>query len=347
MEEFLPNSTPILLGHEQAEKSFLDTFLSGKMHHAWILHGVEGIGKATFAYKIARFLISGIGDQDGGFLNETVTSLGLSENHEVFKTIAAKSCPDLLVVEREFDEKTGKHKKGIVVDDIRKINEFMHKTSSDGNYRVVIVDGADKMNNNSQNAILKVLEEPPAKTVILLTANNIGAFLPTIKSRCRSLKLDPISQDNISTLMSKFYPTLTDEDKNKISMLSEGSIGEAMQIQKCDGIQVYEDMLALLSKNIDAKQVHKFCEEYGYAKNDEKYQLLTTMLENFFSKKILSIAKNKPMENITGLEEIILQDASVESLLSQKENIEKLISDAEISNLDRNKILLYIFSTLI
>ncbi len=346
MAEFLPNNNPTLLGHEESEKTFLDAFLSGKMHHAWILHGIDGIGKATFAYKIARFLISNVG-ADTGFLNDPVTSLDIPETHNTFKIIASNACPDLMVIEREFDEKTGKQKKGIVVDDIRKINEFMHKTSSDGNYRVVIVDGADKMNNNSQNAILKVLEEPPAKTIILLTATNIGAFLPTIKSRCRSLKLSPLDEDNISELLSRFCLTITDEEKKKIALLCEGSIGNAMQIHNVDGLQIYEDLLALLSKNLDAKQLHKFCEEYGNSKNDDKYQLLTTMLKNFLSKKILAIAKNTPMPNILGFENVILEESSVNQLMETKENIEKLISDAEISNLDRSKILLYIFSSVL
>lgn len=347
MAEFLPHNNSFLLGHEEQEKVFLDAFLSGKMHHAWILHGPEGIGKTTFAYKIARFLISNIGEQDGGFLNEPVTSLDLSETHPTFKLVSSKACPDLLVVEREFDEKKGKYKKEIIVEDTRKINEFMHKTSSGGNYRVVIVDGADKMNRNSQNAILKILEEPPAKTIIILTANNIGSFLPTIKSRCRSLKLEPLSQENISELLSRFCETITDEEKSKISLLCEGSIGKAMQIYDQDGLQVYEDLLALLSKNIDSKQLHKFCEEYGNSKNDEQYQILTTMLKNFLSKKIISIAKNKPMIDVLGIESVILDDYTAEKLIKAKESIEKLISDAEISNLDRSKILLYMFSSVL
>jgi hypothetical protein len=155
------------------------------------------------------------------------------------------------------------YKKEITVDEIRKINEFMHKTSSDGNYRVVIVDGADKMNRNSQNAILKILEEPPKKTIIILTANNIGAFLPTIKSRCRVLKLSPLSEDNISKLLNRFCEKITEEKIKKISLLSEGSIGKAMQIYNQDGLEVYEDLIALLSKNINSKELHKLCEEYG------------------------------------------------------------------------------------
>jgi DNA polymerase III subunit delta' len=344
MTEILPHNNPLLIGHEESEKIFLDAFISGKLHHAWILHGIEGIGKATLAYKIARFLISGIGE-GGGMLNETPTSIDLSDIHETFRVNSSQACPDLLVVEREFDEKKGKYKKEITVDNIRKINEFMHKTSSDGNYRVIIVDGADKMNRNSQNAILKVLEEPPAKTIILLTANNIGAFLPTIKSRCRSLKLNPLSSENISELLTRFCPTITDEEKQKIALLSEGSIGEAMQIHTSDGLQVYEDLLALLSKNLDTKQLHKFCEEYGNSKNDDKYQLLTKMLESFLSKRILSSAKGCPIENILGIENVILDDIAVETLIKMQEDIKKLISDAEISNLDRSNVLLYMFGS--
>lgn len=347
MEEYLPHNNSLLIGHEEQEKLFLEAFLSGKMHHAWILHGPSGIGKATLAYKIARFLISNIGNQDTGFLNEPVTSINLSNTHPTFKLISSQACPDLLVIEREFDAKSGKFKKEITIDNVRKINEFMHKTSSNGNYRVVIVDGADTMNRNSQNAILKVLEEPPAKTIIILTANNIGAFLPTIKSRCRSLKLNSLSKEKIYELLSKFCPKTSDEEHKKIALLSEGSIGNAMQINEQNGLNVYEDLLSLLAKNLNAKQIHKLCEEYGNSKNDKKYQLLTSMLINFLSKKIISIAKQKPIENVSGLENIILAEENIQDLIKIKETIEKIIADTRISNLDRSKALLYIFSSII
>ncbi|MCT4575407.1 MAG: DNA polymerase III subunit delta' [Alphaproteobacteria bacterium] len=345
MQEFFPYNNPDILGHQEQEQEFLNAYYSNKMHSSRIIHGVEGIGKATFAYRIAKFLISNAEVDGLGFLEDKKT-LSIPENSSVFKLVASSSCPDLLLVSREFDQKSKKFKKEIVVSDVRKINEFMHKTSSNGNYRVVIVDEADKMNRNAQNAILKILEEPPAKTVIILVANNIGAFLPTIKSRCRTLKLNSLNNDDLKQLIYKYCSSLSSEDVEKVALLSEGSIGKAIKIYNQNGLKVYEDLMCLLSKNMTSKEVHKICDYYGMSKNDDDYNLMINMLKDFLNKKIISLAKQQDMDNVFGIEKELLANLTVNSLISKKAKVEELISDTEKSNLDRNKILLYIFNSI-
>jgi len=347
MEELSPYNNFDLLGHEEVEQTFLKACISGKLHHAWILHGPEGVGKSTFAYRIARFLISGKLEEDTGFLNEPITSLNISKDSPTAKLISAQSCADLLVVEREFDEKSGKYKKEILVSEIRKINDFLHKTSSNGNYRVVIVDGADKMNRNAQNAILKILEEPPHKTILILTATNIGSFLPTIKSRCRTLKLSLLANDTVCKLLELFCPDITADEKNKIALLSDGSIGTAIKIYQNNGLKIYSDLLSLLSKKLTTTELHKICAEYGASKNDASYVILISMLNNFLNRKILSLFKEDSLPKVLGIEDVVLEKRDGEELLKAKEEISRMIFDADISNLDRSKTLLYIFDTFL
>ncbi|HEY1411119.1 MAG TPA: AAA family ATPase, partial [Rhodopila sp.] len=152
-----PRANPLLLGHEDAEATVLDAMRAGRMHHAWLITGPEGVGKATLAYRFARRLLAG-GAPAGG---APADSLALEASHPVFRRVAANSHADLLTVERVFNEKTKRMKTQIAVEDVRKINGFMSLTPAEGGWRVVVVDGAEELNQASANALLKILEEPP------------------------------------------------------------------------------------------------------------------------------------------------------------------------------------------
>src|ERR1700743_1015344 len=145
-----PRANPILVGHPEAEATLLDAMRAGRMHHAWLITGPEGIGKATLAYRFARRLLAGMPD-DG--------TLALEATDPGFRRLAAQSHADLLTVERGFNERTKRMRTQIAVEDVRKINGFMALTPAEGGWRVVIVDGAEELNQASANALLKILEE--------------------------------------------------------------------------------------------------------------------------------------------------------------------------------------------
>ncbi len=174
-ESLEPSSNPYLIGHEDAEKTFLDAWNGQRLAHAWLICGSRGIGKSTLAYRMARFAlgqgVSGKSEANLFGVNAPPTSLQMSTEHPVFRRIAAKGHGDFRAIERGWsDAKRTKRKTVIGVDDVRTVGSFLRKTPAEGGWRVVLIDAADEMNNNAANAVLKVLEEPPLRALLFLVA---------------------------------------------------------------------------------------------------------------------------------------------------------------------------------
>jgi DNA polymerase III subunit delta' len=183
MQAPAPRANPLLLGHAAAEATILDALRAGRVHHAWLITGPDGVGKATLGFRFARRLLAGVPSSE---------TLALEPTHPVFRRVAAGSHADLETIELGVNEKTGRMRSEIVVNDARKIGGFMSLTPAEGGWRVVVVDGAEDMNPSAANAILKVLEEPPSRALLILCCTAPGLLLPTIRSRCRRLRLDPL-----------------------------------------------------------------------------------------------------------------------------------------------------------
>jgi DNA polymerase III subunit delta' len=224
-----PRANPILLGHEDAEATMLDALRTGRMHHAWLITGPEGVGKATLAYRFARRLLAGRSDDD---------TLALDPADPVFRRVAAASHADLLTIERAYDEKRKRMKTQIAVDDVRRINGFMSLTPAEGGWRVVVVDGAEELNQNSANALLKVLEEPPPRAILVLVCSAAGRLLPTIRSRCRRLRLSPLADDPVARLLAQYLPELAADERGRLVTLAEGSPGRALTLADDAGLAV-------------------------------------------------------------------------------------------------------------
>jgi len=186
--ELSPAANPWLIGHMRAEQRILETLRSGRMHHAWLLSGPVGIGKATLAYRFARFMLA-----HPDSVPEHADSLHVDEEHPVFRMVAAGSHPDLVTCRRMPDPRTGRLRAMIGVDEARTVSRFLTHTAAEGGWRVAVIDAADDMNAAAANAILKILEEPPARCLFLLVSHSPGRLLPTIRSRCIHLPLRPLS----------------------------------------------------------------------------------------------------------------------------------------------------------
>jgi len=225
-----PRANPLLVGHAVAEAVLLDALRSGRMHHAWLIAGPSGIGKATLAFRFARRLLAGMPGP-----GETLT---LDPAHPVFRRVAAGSHADLLTVERAYDEKRKRTRTQIAVDDIRKINGFMGLTPAEGGWRVVVVDGAEDMNQNAANALLKVLEEPPPRAVLLLACDAPGRLLPTVRSRCRRLRLSPLETSDMDRLLASYLPQMAAEERGRLAALGEGSPGRALALAEEEGLRL-------------------------------------------------------------------------------------------------------------
>src|SRR6266851_3429332 len=229
-----PRDNPLLLGHEAAEAVLLQAYRSGRLPHAWLLSGPRGIGKATLAFRFARFLFAE-GAAAPGLFAAPPASLAIAPEHPVFRRVASGGHADLLVVERSLDPKRKKLRSEIVVDDTRAIAGFLRLTPAEGGWRVVIVDGADMMNRNAANALLKILEEPPQKALLLLVSDNPGRLLPTIRSRCRILALKPLAEAEVREALARYRPDIAAGDRAVLAQLAEGSIGRGLDLAATGG----------------------------------------------------------------------------------------------------------------
>ncbi|NQW00160.1 MAG: DNA polymerase III subunit delta' [Rhodospirillales bacterium] len=240
---------PELTGQADAERVLLDAFHGGRMAHAWLLCGQKGIGKATLAYRFARHVLSQNPDGPSqGLFGEAMVpdSLFTDPLSPVFKRVAAGSHGDLLSVERSLNDR-GKLRGEVVVEDVRDVGEFFSMTASEGGWRIVIVDSADEMNRHAANAVLKVLEEPPNRALLLLVSHNPGQLLPTIRSRCRMLHMKALDAAHMDALLVSYAPDLGADDRARLIELSDGSIGRAVDLIAAGGIELYRDILDLLS----------------------------------------------------------------------------------------------------
>jgi DNA polymerase-3 subunit delta' len=274
-----PRANPILFGHEAAERTLIDAMRLGRMHHAWLITGAEGIGKATLAFRFARRLLAGDpAPASAGQGAVAADTLALDPANPVFRRVVAGGHADMLTIERAWDEKTKRRKRDIAVDDVRKINGFMALTPAEGGWRVAVVDGAEDLNQNSANALLKILEEPPARAVLILVCSALGRLPATIRSRCRQLRLSPLSDDVMRRLLALYLPERGQDDRDRLITLAEGSIGRALAIADEDGIAVaalVDSLLAALP-DVPPGRGHHVADVLG--RNENGFRLFTDQL---------------------------------------------------------------------
>jgi DNA polymerase-3 subunit delta' len=277
-----PIKTEFLLSHEAAQSEFLDSFKAGRPHHSWLIAGDKGIGKATLAYRIARYVFAqnsrGVLEglnlgaepaepqpyaeiEDDGEAEDSLfaemeeyappvsqanslaefdkSPLRISRSHPVFTRMAAGGISDFKVVEREYsDAAKTRLNAEITVDQVRALKDFFTTTAAEEGYKVAIIDSVDEMNANAKNALLKLLEEPPESALLLLVCHNMNGLLPTIKSRCRILRLFPIGDAAMGALLKEYLGAVPAADMERLAALSCGSVGRAVSIHAGGGLAI-------------------------------------------------------------------------------------------------------------
>jgi DNA polymerase-3 subunit delta' len=240
-----PRETFALLGQDVALARAARALRSGRPPSAWLITGAPGVGKATLAYRIARYLLA-YGATDAG-----PEDLSVPDDNSAARQVAAQSHPGLLILKRAINPKTGKLMTVLSVDEIRKLADFFGMTSGAGGWRVAIVDTADDMNDNAANALLKMLEEPPANAMLLLLSNTPGRLLPTIRSRCQRLELRPLEDAVLERALGQYLPDMTSSERAALARLSGGSIGAALTLATGEGADLAREADRLIEQARD------------------------------------------------------------------------------------------------
>jgi DNA polymerase-3 subunit delta' len=258
-----PRETMALFGHTDAEATLLNAYRGGRIPHAWLIGGAQGIGKATLAYRMARFVLAH-GDPAAPQV-QSATSLEIDPSHPVARHVAAESHGGLLTLERSLNDK-GVMRTVITVDETRETVSFFGSTAAIDGWRVCIVDTVDELNTNAANALLKVLEEPPQRSLFLLVTHAQARVLPTIQSRCRKLPLRALSVADVTRATAQAAELeLDDPLLQEVAGASEGSVSRALNLLGGGALKLHQRTASLLETlpNVDPRELHALGEALG------------------------------------------------------------------------------------
>lgn len=321
-----PANNTVLYGHDAAQNFLATAYRTGRMHHAILIEGPEGIGKATLAFRLAHHVIA---HPDPQRAPEFIADR--DPDDPVSREIASGASHHLLHLVRPVDDKTGKPKSVITVDEVRKAGKFFGHTSGTGNWRIIIIDPADHLNRNAANALLKILEEPPKRSLFLVLSHTPGRLLPTIRSRCLSLKLQPLSPPDLNRALGHLGAAPGESDA--IIQLSEGSVARALLLRNYGGVDIAEAFVEIVERGTlsSREQIHKLAASLSARDRDVAYQFFTELVIN----RVQAMASA----------------AGAAGNLAEADRLAKLSSElgdhfatAAAYNLDRKQTVLHVFT---
>lgn len=335
-----PRQNPDLVGHGEAEQALRDALDGGRLAHAWLITGPRGVGKATLAYRFARHLLAGAGAggaRAGGgasdlFGDDARGALHMAPDDPIFARVAAGSHGEVMTIERSRDPKTKKLRAAILVDDVRRLGRFFGLTASEGGWRIAIIDAADEMNRNAANALLKMLEEPPARAILLLVAHAPGRLPATIRSRCRRLALRPLDASRVGEIVAGHHPELAPDDCRLIAALADGSPGRALALAAAGGSELHRDLTALLEPlpDLDMAAVHDLADRL--ATSDDAFRLFAELIEGWLAGAIR--------------ERAMASRGDIAPWTAAWDHISHLVERTVAVNLDKRSVVIGIFSSL-
>ncbi len=281
-----PRDTPRLIGHTQAERVFLDAYNANKLHHAWLISGPRGIGKATLAWRMARFLLATPAIDGGMFDTPTPDTLDVSPDDLIARRIAAGSESRAALIRPLYDAKKDKLAAIIDVEQIRELKASFSLKATDGGRRTIVVDSMDNMNPSAANAFLKLLEEPPAEVTFFLISHRPSVLLPTIRSRCRELRLGPLAPSDLSDALTAAGGEVDPADRVALAELAGGSVGAAFELTNLNGLALYQLIVDLLSglPHMDRTRLQTLCEAGAGKGKEAQFDMIVTLIDQFLAR---------------------------------------------------------------
>jgi DNA polymerase-3 subunit delta' len=336
-----PRETAAWFGHAEAEQSLLEAYRGGRMPHGWLIGGPPGIGKATLAYRTARFVLAH--PDPSAPAVRAARSLALPADHRIARLVAAQGHPDLLVLDRRADEE-GKVATVIPVERVRKLVTFLGSTSREGGWRVVVVDSADELNPQGANTMLKLLEEPPQRALILIVSHAPGRLLATIRSRCRRLPLRPLAAGDVARAAAAALGRDADEAVvQKAAAASEGSVARAIALMGGPLLAVRERVIELLDRlpSTDPRALHALGESLERADRVVMDTFADALREWMSARLAGNLSRSDPSaESGAG------RGRRLARLAQAWDDVNRAALDAQMYNLERKPLVFKVFGWL-
>ncbi len=329
----LPRQRGDLIGQAAAERDLLDAYRSGRIHHAWILGGPKGVGKATLAFRFARFVLAHPDPKAPEV--QTARDLAVAADHPVARRVAGGSHMDLLHLRRPWDEKNKRFKTDLPVDEIRRTVGFFGSTAGEGGWRIAVVDSADDLNANAANALLKILEEPPPRSLYLVIAHSPGRLLPTIRSRCRRLDLEPLAPHRIAEALGDFGVAGDPATHAAAADLSDGSLRRAILLVQNDGVKLWRSLETIVARlpDLDVRAAHGFADLVAARGADDAFAIAVDFLGE------ITVGRARQALADRG-------NAAAARFAEAHDEIARIVARTEALNLDRKAAILSAIRTL-
>jgi DNA polymerase-3 subunit delta' len=342
-----PRETQELVGHRVAEEMLAQALASGRLHHAWLLAGPAGIGKATLAYRMARHVLARPEERD-----PAGRSLAVPPESAAARQIAQLAHPGLLVLRRPYDLSRKRLLSIISVDEVRKLRAFLGHTAEAGGWRVVIVDSADELNANAANALLKSLEEPPPRALFLLVTAQPSGLLPTIRSRCRRLDLQPLDRESLRRAADAAMTAagMKPPSANKwlqLERLAEGSVRAALQLAT-GGIELHGRIEEIFSRlpHIDWRALHTLADSLVLDAQEQRYEMFFTLVLDLLARLVRTSASGRGEPEDVALAARVIVPARLPAWAGMWQAILRDKADARELNLDRKALIVRTFARI-
>ena len=340
-----PRLTREIIGHDAGFADFTQSRARGRLHHSWLLSGIKGIGKASFAYQAARHLLLNTSA-------DTPVHQPLPDADPAMRLIDGGVHPDLFVLARGYNRDTDKFRTDIPADDVRRMKSFFQLSSADGNWRVCIIDSLDEMNKYSLNSLLKILEEPPEKSIFFLISHRVGGLLDTIKSRSRQLDFKPLARPQLEQIIAHHLPETAPEAAAAAGFLADGSAHMALTLAELGGFDLYRDLISLLDglPRPDVESLHGFSDRFGPRGDAKSFPVFYFLLSSWLHRALRSHIDGQEIVPVFAGEDEVAARFVVRvgtgALLGLWEKINDDARQAEALNLDRKQIVLDWFSDM-